>query len=143
VGIPGFGDFQGAVGTVGNLGLVFHRFHGPVFCTALRFRFGWGGGLSIRAVAAHHVRAESDGYGRIQMLVNGHGTSGQGMAKPGLFQLPVSIGNRYGVVLGHHALGLHGEDPVQIRTGRLAKGRAFLPGRDRELRIELCDVTRA
>src|ERR1700677_2035420 len=36
VGIPGFVDFQGTVGAVGNLVLVFHRFHGPVFSTALR-----------------------------------------------------------------------------------------------------------
>ena len=29
-------DFQGAVDTGGNLGLVFHRVHGPAFSTAFR-----------------------------------------------------------------------------------------------------------
>ena len=31
---PVLRDFQGAVGSVGNLGLVFHAFHGPAISTA-------------------------------------------------------------------------------------------------------------
>ena len=72
--------FQGAVGTVENLGLVFHRFHGPVFSTALGLWLpDW---LTIRRIAANHVWAETDGHGLIQMLVNDYGASGQGMSEP-------------------------------------------------------------
>src|SRR6266581_7728521 len=36
-------DFQGAVGSVENLGLVFHAFHGPGISTASRLRYRNGG----------------------------------------------------------------------------------------------------
>jgi len=140
VGIPVFGDFQGAVGAVGNLGLVFHRFHGPVFSTALWPWFRVERWLSIGAIAADDMRAEADGHGRIQMLVDGHGAAGQGVPEPRLLQLPVSIGDRHGIVLGHDALGLHGEDPVQVRARGPAKRGSFVWGRDDELLVEGCDV---
>jgi len=35
------GDFQGAVGNVGNRSLVFHVFHGPGISTALRVVLAW------------------------------------------------------------------------------------------------------
>jgi hypothetical protein len=59
VGIAG-GDFQGAVGVAGNLGLVFRSFHGSVFSTAFR-------------VVTDHVRAEPNRDRVIQMLVDGDG----------------------------------------------------------------------
>ena len=75
MGIPAFGDFQGAVGTVENRCWVFHGFHGPGFSTALGLRPG-PERLSIGSVAADGVRAEADGNGFIQMLVNGHSAAG-------------------------------------------------------------------
>lgn len=40
---PVLRDFQEAVGSVENLGLVFHAFHGPGISTALRLRYRNGG----------------------------------------------------------------------------------------------------
>ena len=105
MGIPVFRDFQGAVGTVENRCLVFRGFHGPGFSTALGLGLGLDR-LTLGGVAADDVRAEADGYGLIQVLVDGHGAAGQGASKAALLQLPVAIADRYGVVLVHHSLGL-------------------------------------
>src|SRR5690349_21936241 len=57
VGISGdWRDFQGTVGAVGNLVLVFHGFHGPAFSTAL-FRGGLLERTSRAVEPAHHMRA--------------------------------------------------------------------------------------
>src|SRR6516162_10400886 len=48
--------------------------------------------------------------------------------------------DRHGVVLGHHTLGLHREDPVQIATAGPPKGGPLFRCRYAELRIELGDV---
>ena len=48
------GDFQGAVGAVGNLGVVFHRSHGTGFSTA------------------YHMRSVANRDGSIQMLMDRH-----------------------------------------------------------------------
>ena len=127
VGIPpGLRDFQGTVGTVGNRFVVFHGFHGPAFSTALRELFRAGRArLAGGRVAAHHVRPIADRHVPIQMLMDGHRAARQRTAKPALLQLPVALGNGDGVVLGHHALGLHGEDPVQVRA-RWCAGMPFL-----------------
>ena len=119
-------DFQGAVGTVGNLLLVFHGFHGPVFSTALRFRC-----LPGRRKSADHVGAVADRHIAVQVFMDGDRTSGQGTAKATLFQLPVLISDGDGVVLGHHALSLHGKDPIQIRPRRFAKRKFCGEGRRR------------
>ena len=71
MGIPP-GDFQGAVGTVGNLLLVFHGLHGPAFSTALRFCW-----LVIGVIAADHVRSVADRHGRVQVLMDGNRATGQ------------------------------------------------------------------
>ena len=88
------GDFQGAVGTVGNLLLVFHGFHGPAFSTALRRR-SWLGGWE----ATDHVRAVADRHGAVQVLMDGHRTARQRTPEAALFQLPVLIGHGHRVVL--------------------------------------------
>jgi hypothetical protein len=64
---PGLRDFQGAVGSVGNLGLVFHAFHHPGISTAPRSRYPNAGGSgtcilhcrSSRDLAACILRAHS------------------------------------------------------------------------------------
>jgi hypothetical protein len=130
VGIPpGLRDFQGTVGTGENLLLVFHGFHGPAFSTALRelFRDGWTD-LPGSRVSTDDVWPIADRHVPIQMLMDGHRTAGQGTAKPALLQLPVALGNRDGIVLGHHAFGLHGEDPVQVRACRRRKAVLFSAG---------------
>ena len=66
------GDFQRAVGTMKNLLLVFHGFHGPAFSTDL----GCG-------IAADRMGTEADGDGSIQMLVNRNGAAGQGTPELG------------------------------------------------------------
>jgi len=129
VGIPPR-DFQGAVGTEGNLPLVFRGFHGPAFSTALR----------VCREAAHHMRPVADGEVPVQMLVDGHRRAGQRIAKAALFQLPALFAHSHGVVLGHHALGLNREDPVQIGTRRPAKRRSLTPRRRGEFAVELGDV---
>jgi hypothetical protein len=58
------GDFQGAVGAVGNPGLVFHRFHGTVFSTAFR-------------PTAHHVRTVANRDRAIEVFVDRHCLPGQ------------------------------------------------------------------
>ena len=73
--IPVFRDFQGAVGTVENRCLVFQGFHGTGFSTALGLR-PKPERLSIGSITADGVRAETDGHGFIQMLVNGHSAAG-------------------------------------------------------------------
>src|SRR5579871_6120285 len=80
-------DFQGSVGDGGNLILVFAGFHAPAFSTAfLEFclslcprQF-----FSRAAVPPHHVWAEADRYGFIQVLVDHHRAPRQGVAEPGL-----------------------------------------------------------
>jgi len=68
VKIPlGLRDFQGAVGSVGNLVLVFHTFHRPGISTAPRARYRNGGGSGnctlqcrrSRDLAAFILRAQS------------------------------------------------------------------------------------
>ena len=63
MGIAG-GDFQGAVGVEGNVGLVFRNFHGSVVSTAC-------------GVPPNHVWAVSNGHRLIQVLMDGHGLAGQ------------------------------------------------------------------
>src|SRR6202040_3007808 len=69
-------DFQGTVGDVENLSLVFDGFHGPVFPTAL-FRGGLLERTSAGIESADHMRAVADRYGPVQVFVNGDGASGQ------------------------------------------------------------------
>ena len=122
-----WGDFQGAVGAVGNLTLVFQGFHGTVFSTA----FG---------IAADHVRTVTNRNRIVQMLVNGHGLARQGVAPATLVNLPPAILDGHRVVFAHDTFGLNGEDPIQIAATGAAKGGSF-PGRlDSELVVELGDV---
>ena len=52
------GDFQGAVGVAGSLGLVFRSFQGPVFSTAFR-------------ITSDDVGAVSNRHGLIQVFMDG------------------------------------------------------------------------
>src|ERR1035437_10512233 len=74
------------------------------------------------------------------MLVNGYRAAGKGAAEAALLQLPVAVADRHGIVLVHHPLGLHREDPVQIRTRGSAKRGSVLWSHHRKLLIELCDI---
>jgi hypothetical protein len=47
---PVLRDFQGAVGSVENLGLVFHAFHGTGISTAPRLCYRSGGGSGARTL---------------------------------------------------------------------------------------------
>ena len=114
---PWWRDFQGTVGTVGNRFLVFHRLHGPAFSTALRALACVGlAQLTGGRVAADHVRAIPDRHRLIQMFMDGDCAAGQRTAEAALFQLPVLLPDRYRIVLGHNALGLDREHPVQVRS---------------------------
>jgi hypothetical protein len=66
-------DFQGRVGTGGNLGLVFAGFHAPAFSTAL---FGVNR-FTVRSESSHYMGAESYRYTSIQMFVDRHGGARQ------------------------------------------------------------------
>src|ERR1700724_1460713 len=129
VGIAG-GDFQGAVGVAGNLGLVFRNFHGPVFSTA----FG---------VAPDHVRAISNRDRLIQVFVNGHRLARQSVSPAALVDLPPAVFDRYRVVFVHHTFRLDREDPVQIAASAATKRRTFFGSLDGELLVELGDVALA
>src|SRR5450755_4425493 len=140
VGIP-LRDFQGAVGAVGNRLPVFHRFHGPAFSTAVPCLFaGRFARPAIGVIAPDHVRSVTDRDVPIEVLMDGDRAAGQRVAEPALLDLPVTIADRHRVVLGHHALGLHREDPVQIRARRAAKGRPLLGRSGGELLIERPDI---
>ena len=108
----GLRDFQGAVGAVGNLVLVFHRIHGPAFSTAFR-------------VLTHHVRSKPYRDGVVQVMVDRHGLSGQGVAPAALFDLPPTLADGHGIVLANHALGLNREDQSRSRRPVL---RNAVPG---------------
>src|SRR5437870_6267687 len=86
--------FQGAVGAVGNLGLVFHGFHGTVFSTA----FGWFQRAAGLRIASHHMGTEANRYRAVQVLVNGYGPIRQAVAPAAFLDLPAAILN------GHRAL---------------------------------------
>ena len=126
VGIAG-GDFQGAVGVVGNLGLVLRNSHGPVFSTA------W-------LVTADQVRAVANRDCTIQVLMNGHRLAGQRMAPAAFVNLPPAILDGHGVVLAHHSFGLDREDPVQIAAPTATKRGAFFTRFHRELLVELGNI---
>src|ERR1700752_3813807 len=108
---------QGAMGAGENLGLVFHGVRGSAFSTALRV---------LRGIAGHHVWSEADRYGSVQMLVNGHGLTGQAIAPAAFFDLPPAIADRHRVVLAHHALGLNRKHPFQVAARALAESSAWL-----------------
>jgi len=111
VGIAG-GDFQGAVGAVGNRSAVFHGFHGPGFSTALGLVVCQR--VAIAVIAAHHVRSVTDRDCPIQVLVDGHRGAGQAVASAALLDLPPAVSDRHRVVFADDAFRLHREDPVQM-----------------------------
>lgn len=87
VRIPlGLRDFQGAVGSLGNLGLVFQAFHGTGISTARRPRYRNGGGTgnctlqcrSNRDLAAFILRAHS------VSLISSASRSSSAQLRPGL-----------------------------------------------------------
>ena len=140
MGISRFGrDFQGSGGAGGNLLLVFTGFHAPAFSTAL-FWFRADPLCSLAVKAPYHVRAEADRDRLVQVFMDRDRTSGQCVTKPRFVDLPQPVSDRYRVVLGHHALGLHSEDPVQVRSARAPKCRAFRLRRYPELAVKLPDV---
>src|SRR5207237_2358217 len=79
--------FQGAVGAVGNLGLVFHGFHGTVFSTA----FGWFQRAAGLRIASHHMGTEANRHRAVQVLVNGYGPIRQAVAPAAFLDLPAAI----------------------------------------------------
>src|SRR4030081_1868702 len=124
--------------------MVFHGLQGPAFSTALRVFFvACLASLAGRRVAADHVRAKSDRHAPIQMLMDRHRAPGKRAAKPALLQLPAAIRNRHRVVLSHHALDLHSEYPVQVRTRSATKCSSWLCRRYCELLVEYRNVALA
>src|SRR5437667_12779838 len=79
--------FQGAVGAVGNLGLVFHGFHGTVFSTA----FGWFQRAAGLRIASHHMGTEANRHRDVQALVNGYGADRTAVAAAGVLALRAAI----------------------------------------------------
>jgi len=142
VGIPLLlRDFQGTVGTVGNRFVVFHGLHRPAFSTALRALVGAGlAQLAGGRVAADHVRAIPDRHRPIQMFMDSDRAASQRTAEAALLQLPATVSDRDCVVVGHHALGLHREDPAQVPTRRATKCASFLGRLHRELLVERCHI---
>src|SRR3954453_2979669 len=84
-------DFQGVVGSGGNLVSVCTGFHSSVFSTALV-------GLCERPPLAiepsHHMRAVAQRHPPVQMFVNRHRTTGQRAAEARLLDLPHSVADR-------------------------------------------------
>src|SRR5579883_2420278 len=111
----------------GKVGSVFFAFH---FSTA----------FPVFVESSDHVRAIPDGHLAIQMFMDGDRASGQRVAEPGFLDLPAPIRNGDGVVFGHHAFGLHGEDPVQIASSAAPECRARPCRLHRKLLVELSDV---
>ncbi len=68
MGIPVFGDFQGPVGTVGDLLLVSTVSTGPSFPRLSGWGFRPGRWLSIGAIASDDMLAEADGQVSIQRI---------------------------------------------------------------------------
>ena len=119
-------DFQGSVGSGGNPLLVFTGFHAPVFSTASWF--GRADELRSRPVKPpYDMRSEPDRHRLIQMLVDRDRATSQSVAKGSLVDLPRPVRDRHRVVLVHNPLGLHREDPVQVRPTRPPEiGRAHV-----------------
>src|SRR3954462_15165931 len=67
-------DFQGVVGSAGNLLLVFAAFHKSVFSTAL---LGLCERPPLTVEPPHHMRAVAQRPPPVQMFVNRHPTAGQ------------------------------------------------------------------
>src|ERR1700687_2825714 len=74
------------------------------------------------------------------MLVDRYRAPSQGIAKSGFVDLPRPSLDGHGVIVVHHALRLHAEDPVQVTSPRPPERRAFLRRRHAELVVELRDV---
>jgi hypothetical protein len=108
----------------------------PRFWRALHFSTAFPVGFEL----SYHMGSVADRNGSVQMLVNRHRAAGQSMAKARLVDLPRPRGNGHGVIFGHHSLGLHREDPVQIASAGTSKRRAFFLRRDAEPGVELPDV---
>ena len=109
------------------------RFRDALINTVLHA--GWAN-LAGGRVAAHDVWPIADRYVPIRMLMDRHRAASQGTAKPAFLQLPVALGDRDSIVLGHRALGLHRADPVQVRACGAPECGSFLCRRHRELLVE-------
>src|SRR5262249_2825137 len=130
-------DFQGTVGTVGNRFLVFHRFHGPGFSTALRpLSSAASQRLAIGPIATNHMRTVTNRNRFVQMLMDDHGAACQRAPEPAFLQLPPPFPDGHGVVLVHHSLGLYREHPLQIRPRCAPKGGSLLGRLHPELFVE-------
>ena len=114
MGIPLFvRDFQGSVGSGGNLGLVFAGFHTPAFSTAL-FRGGADQFRSLIVKAPDDMGTVANRDRFVQMFMDRHRAPRQGIAEPRFVDLPQPAPDRHRIVFGDYPLGLHREDPVQI-----------------------------
>src|SRR5207245_6851704 len=95
--------------------LSFPRFPGRVISTAWRAPFfRWLQRLTFRRVQPHPVRPVDDAHLTIQMLADRHPTTRQRPTPGDTFELPYPLAHLHRVVVGHHALLLHGKDAVQV-----------------------------
>ena len=76
-------DFQGAVGTGGNLLLVFAGFHSSVFSTALLW-VGFHEWPPLPIEAPHHVRPLAQRHASIEMFMDGNRATRQRAAETSL-----------------------------------------------------------
>ena len=121
---------------MGNLLLVFHRFHGSAFSTALGFRQC----VSVAVIVAHHMRPIAGRNRFVQVFMDGYRATGQRVPPAGRIDLPDLVLQGERVVFRHAALSLNREDPVQIRSCRTSEGGPFLGRGYREFSVELSHV---
>src|SRR5262245_55005358 len=90
--------------------------------------------------ARHSVGSIANAQCAIQMFIDNDAASSQCGAKACGWNLKDSISELDGVVSGHDAFMVNGEDPIEVQMRDRNKRRARLGCRDNELAIELRDV---
>jgi len=98
---------------------------------------------SFRLDLSQQMWTPAHRYASIQVLADGHGTSGWRVPKACLVELQISVLQNDGIVEGDRRLGLHREHPVEILAPAFAKRRALFRRRLGELTVELGDVVLA
>src|SRR5215813_4879577 len=90
--------------------------------------------------ARHSVGSIANAQGPIQMFIDNDAASSQCRAKACGWNLKDTTGKLDGVVSGHDAFMVNGEDPIEVQMRDRNKRRARLGCRDNEFAIELRDV---
>src|ERR1017187_9336448 len=96
--------------------------------------------LSLRAVVSDAMSCDHEGQGSVQVLMDDHLASGQGMAPVSALELHHQVVKAYGVVPIHGALESFRKDHFQIPVPAGYKRRSALCCGNREAAVELGDV---